>query len=601
MRRVTSHTPRRIRPVHPLLTAFASLAAAAGLALGGGTAHAAAHAEHSPPLRAAATPLPAHVFAPYFESWTSDSPAALAARSGAKHLTMAFLQTEAKGSCTPYWNGDTGKPVSSSVFGSDITTIRAGGGDVIPSFGGYAADNGGTELADSCADVGKIAAAYENVVTTYGVSRLDLDIEDNSLTNSAGVDRRNKAIKQVQDWAASTGRTLQFSYTLPTTTHGLADSGLAVLRNAVSNGARVDVVNIMTFDYYDGATHDMAADTRTAAEGLHGQLAGLYPAKSSAELWAMTGVTEMPGIDDYGPAETFTTQDAPKVYDWAVAQGIGTLSFWALQRDNGGCPGTKGSDSCSGIAQDTWYFTHTFAPFTGGGSPTTPDFSLSVSPAAASVPPGGTATATVNTAVVAGSAQTVALTASGAPAGVTVSLSPSSVTAGASAQLTVTVGASAAPGSYPVTVRGTAPSGAHTATYTLTVTGGGSGGGLGNGDFETGGTSPWTCQAGSTVVSSPVHGGGHALQVTPSADRTGQCEQTVTLAPNTAHTLTGWVRGPYAYVGVSGGANASQWASSDTWTQLTVPFTTDASGKATVYVHGWYGQGAVYADDFSLT
>ncbi|MGW1071902.1 glycosyl hydrolase family 18 protein [Streptomyces sp. NPDC002537] len=576
--------------------AFAT--AAAGLALsGGGTAHASA-----PPARTtAAAPLPAHVFAPYFESWTSGSPAALSAQSGAKYLTMAFLQTEAKGSCTPYWNGDTSKPVSQSVFGADFTTIRNNGGDVIPSFGGYAADNGGTELADSCTDVGKIAAAYENLVTTYGVTRLDLDIEDNSLTNSAGIDRRNQAIKIVQDWAASTGRPLQFSYTLPTTTHGLADSGLAVLRGAVAAGARVDVVNIMTFDYYDGATHDMAADTRSAAEGLHGQLAGLYPAKSSAELWAMTGVTEMPGIDDYGPAETFTTQDAPKVYDWAVSQGINTLSFWALQRDNGGCPGTKGSDSCSGIAQDTWYFSHAFAPFTGGGAPTTPDFSLSVSPSSASVPPGGGASATVNTGVVAGTAQTVDLSASGAPAGVTVSLSPASVTAGASARLTVTTTAAAAPGSYPVTVRGTAPSGTHTATYTLTVTGPGGTGPLVNGDFETGSVSPWSCQTGSTVVGSPVHGGAHALQVAPAADRTGQCEQTVTLAPNSAHTLTGWVRGDYAYIGVAGGATASQWASSDAWTRLTVPFTTDATGKVTVYVHGWYGQGSVYADDFSLT
>jgi hypothetical protein len=31
-----------------------------------------------------------------------------------------------------------------------------------------------------------------------------------------------------------------------------------------------------------------------------------------------------------------------------------------------------------------------------------------------------------------------------------------------------------------------------------------------------------------------------------------------------------------------------------------VPFTTGASGAVTIYVHGWYGQGSVYADDFSI-
>ncbi|WP_249374946.1 carbohydrate binding domain-containing protein [Streptomyces sp. I05A-00742] len=579
---------RRRLSVRAVVAALATALAGAGLALGGtGTATAAA-------------PLPARVFAPYFQTYSSDSPAELAERSGAKHLTMAFLQTEAKGSCTPYWNGDTGKPVARSVFGADIATIRSRGGDVIPSFGGYAADNGGTELADSCADVDRIAEAFEHVITVYDVTRLDLDIEDNSLNNAAGIDRRNKALKKVQDRAAADGRTVQVSYTLPTTTRGLADSGLAVLRNAVDNGVRVDVVNIMTFDYYDGAQHDMAADTVTAAGGLRDQLARLYPGKSDAQLWAMVGVTEMPGIDDYGPAETFTTQDAVKVYEWAVARGINTLSFWALQRDNGGCPGTKGSDTCSGIVQDTWYFTRAFAPFTGSGGPAEPDFSLAVSPGAVSVPPGGSASATVATRSVSGPAQTVRLSASGLPKGVTAEFSPSSVTAGESARLTVAVAGDAAPGTHPLTVTGTAPSGGRTTSFALTVTGGGTPGRVVNGDFESGGTGPWTCEAGAAVVKSPVHGGSYALRTAPSGGATGECRQTLTLAPATAYTLTGWVRGDYAFLGVSGGATASRWASSGDWTRLSVPFTTDSTGKVTVYTHGWFGQGAVLADDITI-
>ncbi|KOG88911.1 chitinase, partial [Streptomyces varsoviensis] len=347
---------RRFRPLRAGLTALATLAASAGLVLGiGGTAH-------------AAKALPPHVFAPYFEAYSNDNPADLAAKAGVKYLTMAFLQTATKGSCTPYWNGNQAQPVSPEIFGKDFTTIRSRGGDVIPSFGGYTATHNGTEIADSCTDVDAIAAAFEKVITTYDIPRIDLDIEDNSLTNSAGIDRRNKAIKKVQDWAAANGRSIQFSYTLPTTTSGLADSGLAVLRNAVSNGARVDVVNIMTFDYYDGATHQMALDTQRSAAGLQSQLAQLYPGKTPAQLWGMIGVTEMPGIDDYGPGETFTTADAATVYNWAVEKGINTLSFWALQRDNGGCPGTGGSDTCSGIEQDTWFFSHAFEPFTGGGA-----------------------------------------------------------------------------------------------------------------------------------------------------------------------------------------------------------------------------------------
>ncbi|MFJ3777928.1 chitinase [Streptomyces sp. NPDC090075] len=346
-----------MRPTRALHALTATALSAALVAFGAGAAH--ASAQHR------AKPLPAHVSAPYFEAWTGQSPAALAAQSGNKYLTLAFLQTPAAGSCTADWNGDAAQPVSPSVFGADIATLQARGGDAIPSFGGYSADTTGTELADSCTDVDAIAGVYEKLVTTYGISRIDLDVEADSLANTAGIDRRNKAIAKAEHWAERTHRPLQFSYTLPTTTKGLEADGLAVLQNAVANHARVDVVNIMTFDYYDGATHDMATDTKTAATGLHGQLHALYPHKSSRQLWGMVGVTEMPGIDDYGPAETFTTQNAATVARWAAAQGIDTLSFWALQRDNGTCVGTGGSDSCSGIAQDTWYFSHTFARFTG--------------------------------------------------------------------------------------------------------------------------------------------------------------------------------------------------------------------------------------------
>ncbi|WP_084743002.1 glycosyl hydrolase family 18 protein [Amycolatopsis australiensis] len=548
----------------------------------------------------AATPLPAHVFAPYFEAWTGESPAALAQQSGAKHLTMAFIQAATKGSCTVYWNGDTGMPIANSTFGADIATIRSRGGDVIPSFGGYTADNTGTEIADSCTSVDSIAAAYESVITTYDVPRLDMDIEDNSLTNTAGIDRRNKAIKKVQDWAAASGRSLQISYTLPTTTHGLADSGLAVLRNAVSNGTRVDVVNMMTFDYYDNAAHEMATDTQTAATGLVGQLAGLYPGKTQAQLWAMVGITEMIGVDDFGPAETFTTADASTVYNWAVSKGINTLSFWALQRDNGSCAGGAAADNCSGIAQDTWFFSHAFEPFTGGTTVPGNDFSVAASPASAAVDPGKAATATVSTAVTSGSAQQVTLSVTGAPAGVTASVSPATVTAGGSATLSVSTTSAAVPGVYPLTITGTGASGSHSATFTLTVNGTAPAGGVVNGGFETGALSPWTAP-GDAVVGSPAHSGTHALQVVPTSSATGEAAQDVTLAPNHSYTLKAWVQGSYAYVGVRGGANASTWTSSSGWTQLSVPFTTGASGAVTVYVHGWYGQSAVYADDFTIS
>lgn len=144
---------------------------------------------------------------------------------------------------------------------------------------------------------------------------------------------------------------------------------------------------------------------------------------------------------------------------------------------------------------------------TGGGTQPGNDFSLSVSPASASITAGSTATTTINTAVTGGSAESVALTASGGPAGSTVSFSSSSVTSGGSATLSVATSSSTAAGTYTITVKGTAASGSHAATYTLTV---GSGGStctpaqlLGDPGFENGSTiTPWT--ATSTLGFNPV-------------------------------------------------------------------------------------------------
>jgi chitinase len=241
----------------------------------------------------------------------------------------------------------------------------------------------------------------------------------------------------------------------------------------------------------------------------------------------------------------------------------------------------------------------------GTGSPPPPgnDFSVSASPASGSVTAGSSATATVNTAVTSGSAESVSLSASGAPSGVTVSFSPASLTSGNSSAMTVSTSSSVAAGTYPITVTGTAASGSHSATYSLTVTSsspGGGSGALANGGFETGSLSPWVCQPGDAVVTAPVHSGSHAAAISPTSSQTGECDQTLTLSPNTSYTLTGWVQGNYAFIGVSGGAAASTWTSSSGWAQLTVPFTTGSSGTVTIYVHGWYGQGNVYADDFNV-
>ncbi|MEV6045433.1 chitinase [Streptomyces xanthochromogenes] len=126
-----------------------------------------------------------------------------------------------------------------------------------------------------------------------------------------------------------------------------------------------------------------------------------------------------------------------------------------------------------------------------------------------------------------------------------------------------------------------------------------------NAGFESG-LGNWSCSAGSgATVSSPVHGGTAALKATPSGSDTAQCSQTVAVKPNSTYTLSAWVQGSYVYLGASGTGTTDV----STWTpgtgsgygQLTTTFKTgSATTSVQIYTHGWYGQTAYYADDFSV-
>lgn len=315
-------------------------------------------------VAAAPGPFPAHVFAPYFETYRPDSLAGAAAASGARYLTLAFLQTPLRGSCTVTWDGDVHRPVSATVYGTAITRIRSRGWDVVASFGGWSADHGGTDIADSCPSAARVAASYEHVVATYGLRRIDLDVEDLSLTDRAGIVRRNTAVVLLQRWARARHRPLQVEYTLPSTPAGLDAQGLAVVTDAHRQGVRLDVVDAMTFDFYDGARHPMARAAESAALGLVAQLGRVLPGSSARDRWGRVGITTMIGIDDEGRDEVLVSAGALGLRRWAAARGVDTLSFWALQRDDGGCPGHAGNDTCSGITQSRWQFTRLMAPFT---------------------------------------------------------------------------------------------------------------------------------------------------------------------------------------------------------------------------------------------
>jgi hypothetical protein len=141
---------------------------------------------------------------------------------------------------------------------------------------------------------------------------------------------------------------------------GLPRSSRNVIASAVAHHAAITVVNGMAFDYFTTNSHvDMGAAAVHALTAMHRQLAAFCPLASAQQRWRMEGVTLMPGVDDNPLKNEVTSRaNARQVRAFARAHRIPLLSVWAVQRDNGRCPGRGGDNSCSGIWQPTWAFSH---------------------------------------------------------------------------------------------------------------------------------------------------------------------------------------------------------------------------------------------------
>ncbi len=351
---------------------LAMVATAAVALLGSASAAAtAAPVHHSSWLR----PLPNRLYAPYYESYLApDTPSitATAKASGARYMTIAFLQSKGTKSCAVDWNDVGSQPLT--YYKTDIARLRKLGGNVIPSFGGSSADtfgahDHGTEIADSCTSVQKIAAVYEQVVQTLGVTRLDMDVESNAETYAAGINRRDEAIAIAQRWAFRHGIRLEIQFTLPVEPNGLGSAGISVLRNAIADGVQIYSVNIMVFDYYlpHEGVMNMSKTAITDANAVHAELAKLYPHLPSRQIWRLEGMTMLPGISDFGKDETTTVHDAQVMMAFEQKMHMNFLSIWAIQRDNQGpksCLGQADPNTCSGIKQAPWAFDHVLEHFT---------------------------------------------------------------------------------------------------------------------------------------------------------------------------------------------------------------------------------------------
>jgi hypothetical protein len=238
---------------------------------------------------------------------------------------------------------------------ADVNAIRAAGGDVAVTFGGY----NGTELGTSCGSASALAAAYQQVITKYNLTHVDFDYENGALDSNTAI--RFGAIATLE----KNNPNLKVSLTIPMTTVGFPGTGTDEIQQAKADGARLDVVNIMDFD--TGLTSGTeTGQSETIANDAVSQLEGIY-GWSAAQAWSHLGLTLMNGHTDQ-PSELFLQSDFSNLLSFAQSGHPALFAFWSANRDfqcPAGAVEAWAPGTCSNITQNAYDFTKIVVQYKG--------------------------------------------------------------------------------------------------------------------------------------------------------------------------------------------------------------------------------------------
>jgi chitinase len=299
--------------------------------------------------------------------------------TGQKAFQLAFIL--AGGGCTPTWDGT--RPVSSDTDAANlISRIRANGGDVSVSIGGY----GGTKLGQTCGSPEATAAAYQQVITKYQLKAIDFDLEEPEYENTAAIHNEIGAARILQQNNAG----LYVSVTTAGTAAGTGWFGGLMLDEAKSQNFTPANFSIMPFDGgFNGGQSQI-----DALEALHSLLMTKF-GWDSATAYAHEGISQMNGRSD--AAEYFYQADFQKTLDYAISHKLARYTNWSVNRDRQ-CADPNQSTTrgdCSSVHQTDWEFTKFSAKFAGAVPPTGPPPTTgpTAGPTAGPSSPPGTCTA----------------------------------------------------------------------------------------------------------------------------------------------------------------------------------------------------------------
>jgi chitinase len=297
-----------------------------------------------------APPGPIDMAAPYeYLGWGEPQPpTSVMAATGIQDFTLAFMLSHGK--CNPEWDGE--RPLLGGSDQATIESIRAAGGEVVVSFGGWS----GSKLGNSCKSVSALAAAYQKVIDAYSLNAIDVDIEHREFTNK-------KVRKRVIDALAvvhGEDPGLEISVTFGTEEDGPEPDGKSLIADAAAIGFQPTAWTVMPFDFGPAQT-DMGHASIKAVEGLASDLVGAYGI-SAGLAYEHAGISSMNGDTDE-TSETVSVADFETMLAFAQRVHLARFTFWAVNRDRP-CTGDENDgEDCSGIAQTPYAFTDVIAKY----------------------------------------------------------------------------------------------------------------------------------------------------------------------------------------------------------------------------------------------
>lgn len=211
---------------------------------------------------------------------------------------------------------------------TSLENLRKRGGDYTISIGGQLGDAPWKVTQNQTA----LEDFYLDVINTYKIKRLDLDIEESNQDQDQNIVNA-RAIKNVQDKTK-----IEITLTIPIMPSGWEQKQINIIKAYLEAGVDVTIINSMTMCYGTGVYENEDYGTasvraiRNSVKQLKHIYANLGFQLSDEQAYLKTGATFSIGYES-NLYPIFTTEMANTIVNDAIEHNYGLISMWSVNRD----------------------------------------------------------------------------------------------------------------------------------------------------------------------------------------------------------------------------------------------------------------------------